>query len=135
MEGHHGPPWDTHPRQWFFSGCSMVMIVDKVATCSYFLAMRAVGIKNLNSRLSEYVRMAAQGETILVTDRDKVVAELSPPRPERSPILADVQLADGVRKGWIRPPAIGNDTVLPETERNRSISEILNQLDHDRSDR
>lgn len=109
--------------------------VDNVATCSYFYDMRAVGIKSLNSRLSEYVRLAAQGETVLVTDRDRVVAELGPPRPERSPILADAQLAEGVRKGWIRPPAAGRDVELPEVERNRPLEEILNQLDLDRNDR
>ena len=109
--------------------------VDKVATSSYFNSMRAVGIKSLNSRLSEYVRLAAQGETILVTDRDRVVAELSPPRPERSPILADAQLAEAVRKGWIRPPVAGRDVKLPEVERNRPLEEILDQLDLDRSDR
>lgn len=42
----------------------------------------------LNSRLSEYIRLAASGETVLVTDRDRVVAEIGPPRPTRSPILA-----------------------------------------------
>lgn len=49
--------------------------------------MRAVGIKTLKNRLSEYVRVAAEGETVLVTDRDRVVAELAPPRraaPSRS---------------------------------------------------
>ena len=47
--------------------------------------MRSVGIKVLNSKLSEYVRLAAAGETILVTDRDRVVAELGPLRETRSP--------------------------------------------------
>jgi prevent-host-death family protein len=42
--------------------------------------MRAVGLKTLKNKLSEYVRIAARGETILVTDRDRVVAELVPPR-------------------------------------------------------
>ena len=42
--------------------------------------MRSVGTKVLNSRLSEYVRLAASGETTLVTDRDRVVAELEPLR-------------------------------------------------------
>ena len=42
--------------------------------------MRAVGIRLLKNRLSEYVRLAAAGERILVTDRDRVVAELVPPR-------------------------------------------------------
>ena len=40
--------------------------------------MRAVGLKVLKNRLSEYVRLAAGGETVLVTDRDRVVAELGP---------------------------------------------------------
>lgn len=42
--------------------------------------VKAVGIKQLKARLSEYVRMARAGETILVSDRDEVVAELGPPR-------------------------------------------------------
>ena len=55
--------------------------------------MRSVGLKVLNNKLSEYVRLAAAGETVLVTDRDRVVAEIVPPRAERSPILADALLA------------------------------------------
>ena len=34
--------------------------------------MRAVGIKNLKKKLSEYIRMASEGETVLVTDRDRL---------------------------------------------------------------
>jgi antitoxin (DNA-binding transcriptional repressor) of toxin-antitoxin stability system len=45
--------------------------------------MKAVGIKQLKAHLSEYVRMAKAGDTILVTERDEVVAELRPAR--RSP--------------------------------------------------
>ena len=40
--------------------------------------MRAVGLRVLKNRLSEYVRLAASGETILVTDRERVVAEIVP---------------------------------------------------------
>jgi prevent-host-death family protein len=42
--------------------------------------MRAIGIRDLKARLSEYVRLAKSGETILVTDHDEVVAELGPAR-------------------------------------------------------
>ena len=59
--------------------------------------MHSVGLKVLNNKLSEYVRLAAAGETVLVTDRDRVVAEIVPPRAEHSPILADALLADMVR--------------------------------------
>lgn len=40
--------------------------------------MKVVGVKELKARLSEYLRMVRAGETVLVTDRDEVVAELRP---------------------------------------------------------
>jgi prevent-host-death family protein len=49
--------------------------------------MRSVGLKVLKNKLSEYVRLAAQGETVLVTDRDRVVAEIIPPEKNRTPVL------------------------------------------------
>jgi prevent-host-death family protein len=47
--------------------------------------MKVVGIKQLKARLSEYVRLAKAGETVLVTERDEVVAELRPAR-RRAPL-------------------------------------------------
>jgi len=75
--------------------------------------MRSVGLKVLKNKLSEYVRIAAGGETVLVTDRDRVVAEIVPPRPGRSPLLADALLAEAVREGWITPPALAPDSPPP----------------------
>jgi antitoxin (DNA-binding transcriptional repressor) of toxin-antitoxin stability system len=68
--------------------------------------VRAVGLKILKNRLSEYVRIAASGETVLVTDRERVVAELVPPREGRAEATRDALLADAVRKGWLTP-AVG----------------------------
>jgi len=42
--------------------------------------MKVVGIKQLKARLSEYIRLAKTGETVLVAERDQVVAELRPAR-------------------------------------------------------
>ena len=96
--------------------------------------MKSVGIKILNSRLSEYVRLAASGETVLVTDRDRVVAEIGPPRATRSPILADVRLAEAVRKGWLTPPAllVGE---LPLPAPVAPLRDLLAELAGDRSER
>jgi len=96
--------------------------------------MLAVGLKVLKNRLAEYVRMAARGETILVTDRDRVVAELSPPRPERSPMAADALLAELVRKGWLSPPVFvssGEPPRLPTT----SLEQLMSDIAADRGDR
>ena len=109
--------------------------VDKVATGSYHPFMRAVGIKALKNRLSEYVRVAASGETVLVTDRDRIVAELGPPRETRSPALADAVLADAVRKGWLTPPVLSTSGP-PQTSRPVArLHELLAELQDDRSER
>ncbi len=97
--------------------------------------MRSVGIKVLNSRLSEYIRLAASGETVLVTDRDRVVAEIGPPKPTRSPILADALLAEAVRKGWLTPPALAYEGEPPTPEPVAPLREILAELDEHRSER
>lgn len=41
--------------------------------------MKAIGIRELKNRLSEYVRLVRAGEHVLVTDHGEVVAELRPP--------------------------------------------------------
>ena len=56
------------------------MLIDEVTTGDYFSGMKAVGVKQLKARLSEYLRAVKAGEIVLVTDRDEVVAELRPPR-------------------------------------------------------
>lgn len=96
--------------------------------------MRAVGLKELKNRLSEYVRLVASGETVLVTDRDRVVAELAPPREGRSPLLADAQLAEAVRRGWITPPALPTGGPPPRKP-VMSLRDLLRELEQDREDR
>ncbi len=96
--------------------------------------MRAVGLKTLKNKLSEYVRLAARGETILVTDRDRVVAELVPPRAERAPLLADAQLAEAVRKGWLRPPLVSATSAPPRVPVAK-LRDVLAELAEDRADR
>ena len=97
--------------------------------------MRSVGIKVLNSRLSEYVRLAASGETVLVTDRDRVVAEIGPPRETRSPMLADALLAEAVRKGWLTPPTLPATGEPLTPKRVAPLRTLLGELDTDRSER
>ncbi len=96
--------------------------------------MRAVGLKVLKNKLSEYVRLAQGGEIILVTDRDRVVAELVPPREGRSPAVADAVLAELVRKGWLTPaarPLSGPPPRAPVA----TFEELMRELDEDRADR
>jgi antitoxin (DNA-binding transcriptional repressor) of toxin-antitoxin stability system len=105
-----------------------------VATCSYHGWVRAVGIKVLKNKLSEYVRLAAGGETVLVTDRDRVVAELGPPQPGRATEVSDALLADVVRRGWLRPPVAPTER-LPGRHPVAPLADLLRELDQDRGGR
>ena len=96
--------------------------------------MRAVGLKLLKNRLSEYVRLATSGETVLVTDRDRVVAELVPPERSRSPVLADALLAEAVRQGWVTPPALAA-AGPPPRKPVMLFRDLLRELERDRSER
>lgn len=96
--------------------------------------MRAVGLKVLKNKLSEYVRLAERGETILVTDRDRVVAEINPPEVSRSPLLADAILADAVRRGWITPPVLATSGVPPRKP-VMNFRALRRELAEDRHDR
>jgi antitoxin (DNA-binding transcriptional repressor) of toxin-antitoxin stability system len=70
--------------------------------------MRTVVLKILKNKLSECVRLVAAGETIVVTDRNRVVAEIVPPRTGLTPFEEQ-----GAREGWPRPAHTRDGTPPP----------------------
>jgi len=98
--------------------------------------MRSVGIKVLKNKLSEYVRLAASGETVLVTDRDRVVAELVPPRKGIDKADAKAKWDEAVRLGHITPAKHPGAPVPPRTVPPlMTLEELLADLDEARADR
>ena len=95
--------------------------------------MRTVGLKTLKNKLSEYVRLAAAGETIVITDRGHTVAEIVPHKPE--PGLTPFQ-QKGVREGWLTP-AKRPFAPLPAAKPipGYTLEQLLADLDRDREDR
>ena len=98
--------------------------------------MKAVGIKELKARLSEFVRLVKSGETVLVTERDEVVAELRParrprPRDDIEDVLEDLAASGDItrsalpKKNWTwkaRGLGLPSDTardILDETRADR----------------
>ena len=63
------------------------------------MRMRKVGLKVLKNKLSEYVRLAAAGETIVVTDRGRAVAEIVSTRRANDESFIE----RGAREGWLTP--------------------------------
>lgn len=97
--------------------------------------MRTVGLKVLKNRLAEYVRLAAGGERVLISDRDQVVAELVPPDAGRAEQVADAVLASLVREGLVSPPLVAGRPLAGQPPRRANLSELLAELDEDRGQR
>lgn len=108
------------------------MLAD-VATSSYLVVMRSVGVKVLKNKLSEYLRVVATGERVLITDRDRVVAELRAPEVPGTPV-ADALLADAIRRGWVSAPLQVRETPPPRIP-VAPTAVLLAELDADRGDR
>lgn len=97
--------------------------------------MHSVGIKALKNNLSEYVRAAAAGETVLVTDRGLVVAEMVPPRVRADASPSERLLGELTRRGLLAPAKGSRDAPLPQRKPVAKITEVLNELDRSRAER
>ncbi|MEM9201366.1 MAG: type II toxin-antitoxin system prevent-host-death family antitoxin [Actinomycetota bacterium] len=81
-----------------------------------------VGIRELKAKLSEYVGIAAEGTTIVVTDRGTPVARLVA-------LSDDDTVARGIDEGWIEP---ARRTGLTPAKRVRASRSVMEMLDEDR---
>jgi len=97
--------------------------------------MDRVGIKTLRNRLSQYVHVAASGQTVLVTDRGRVVAELIAPRVRDDDSVQDQRLGELIRAGLISPAKAGPGARLPRRRPVTTLADVLQSLDESREDR
>jgi antitoxin (DNA-binding transcriptional repressor) of toxin-antitoxin stability system len=91
--------------------------------------MRKVGVRELKNRLSEYLRHARAGETVLVTDRGEVVAELAPPGRSADPSLPP-GITDLARRGLLTLGSRSAARVYPRLSRvlrHSTSAELLEQ--------
>jgi len=94
--------------------------------------MRSVGLKILKNKLSEYVRLATAGETIVVTDRGRPVAEIVPPQHPRRETFVE----RGEREGWLTPAGKPFQPLPPRNPiPGYTLEQLLADLDWDREDR
>jgi prevent-host-death family protein len=74
--------------------------------------MNTVGVAELRQNLSRYLRRVERGERLVVTDRNKPVAELGPPPSSGSALdrlIAEGRVARPVRRGLPEPLELTGD--------------------------
>jgi antitoxin (DNA-binding transcriptional repressor) of toxin-antitoxin stability system len=95
--------------------------------------MKAVGVRELKNRLSEYLRMVRNGEEILVTDRGEVVAELRQPSPRVA--VAYPGLLEVVRQGRARLGLPNRPDLYPALGPVMPTGSAAKLLDEERGER
>jgi prevent-host-death family protein len=85
--------------------------------------MTTVGVAELRQNLSKYLRRAERGERLVVTDRNRPVAELGPPPSTWTDL--DRLIAEGRVS---RPPRRGLPEPLPPSGDPHALSRALGEI-------
>jgi antitoxin (DNA-binding transcriptional repressor) of toxin-antitoxin stability system len=96
--------------------------------------MKAVGVRELKNRLSEYLRLVRAGEDILVTDRGEVIAQLRRPGPDREE-TPYAGLNELIRRGVVGPALPNDPSLYRPLGRLLSHEEVMRFLDEARGER
>jgi prevent-host-death family protein len=97
--------------------------------------MRSISLKVLKNKLNEYIRLATAGEVILVTNRNRIVAEIVPPQPgRRLDLEKEDVITRGIREGWITPARNPGTGPLPRKP-VMTFEDLMKDLDESRADR
>jgi len=97
--------------------------------------VKAVGLRELKNRLSEYVRQVRDGEEVLVTDRGAVVAELGPPRRAAMSGAVPAALVELATRGLVTIGAPNDAAVYPKLPPALAPDRLAGLLDEERGPR
>ena len=97
--------------------------------------MKAVGLRELKNRLSEYVREVRSGQGVLVTNRGEVVAELNPPGQSGAELGIPSGLAALARDGLVTVGAANDAELYPALPNLLPQGRSAQLLDTERGDR
>ena len=92
--------------------------------------MKTVGVRELKNRLSEYIRHVRAGESVMVTDRGDVVAELTPPGHGATDASVPPGLLALAKRGLATlgaPADAAPYPTIPRTRRRHTASQLLDE--------
>lgn len=96
------------------------------------MQMKTVGVRDLKNKLSEYLRRVRLGESVLVTDRGEVVAELLPPGHGQGDPSVPAGIQALARRGLLTLGAPADTDLYPALQRRpgegrRSVAQLLDE--------
>lgn len=77
-----------------------------------------VAVRELKAHLSAYLKRAAAGEILTVTDRGRPVATIGP-------VLQRIDLTSAIEAGWVTPPQRQGLKPMRRHSSNTSVMQVL----------
>lgn len=99
----------------------------EIAPATFMYMSETVGIAELRQNLSLYLRRVSRGERLVVTDRNRPVAELGPAPtagPDLDRLIAEGRVSRPLRSGLPEPVELTGDP--------RALSRALDEVRDDR---
>jgi antitoxin (DNA-binding transcriptional repressor) of toxin-antitoxin stability system len=92
--------------------------------------MKSAGIRELRNKLSDYVRRVRSGETIFITNRGEVVAELNPPGQGNVDRYFSPGLVELARRGLVTLPRNDRSAYRrpPGLMKGEEVAELLGEV-------
>ena len=97
--------------------------------------MTVVGLRKLKNQLSKYVARAKSGETVFITDRGHIVAELSPPKQISPTGGSTTTLEELRRKGLLYGGGVNDSRLYPSMPRVLKRLSVVSLLNEERGSR
>jgi antitoxin (DNA-binding transcriptional repressor) of toxin-antitoxin stability system len=99
--------------------------------------MVTVGVRNLKDRLSQYLQYVKDGETVIVTEHNKIIAEISTPQKQAALTPFEQKLVQLSKEGEVilakrRKPIAKPLKKITEAEKSIDILVILDEVRADR---
>ena len=95
--------------------------VDNYSYCSYNYSMITVGVRDLKNQLSHYLQYVKNGEKVIITEHNKIIAEIRIPEKEEKSTAIEEKLTELSQTGEI---------ILAKSNKSRlEIPEINEKLD------
>ena len=110
--------------------------LTQVAKLATLYGMKVVGVKVLKDNLSKYLKLVEEGETVWVTHRDEVIAEIHrPTHPLPTRVSRwDAFLNDEERRGSIQrakpgyAPSLLDLNAIPRPEIKIDLQALLDEI-------
>ena len=109
------------------------MSIDICSPCSYNGDMIRVGVKDLKNQLSQYLQHVKNGEKVIITEHNRVIAEMNLPQKEKKLTSLEEKLKRMSKEGYIIPAKRKKSYAeIPEIKEKLDWKSIYNETRADR---